>query len=133
MGDQTNDWLCAGKKVQAGKVIKSKRRHEEKPGSDNRNVICHGLLTPEDVKLLEDLGVTIYDASGVGVLTPEEIANVQNQIKNARGSGSITGISNIELTMLDSCNRKYTRTGSGFCFHEKPVRASQKYHQEHLK
>lgn len=39
------------------------------PTPCDKNVIYNGLLTPEDVKFLEDPGVTVYDASGVGALS----------------------------------------------------------------
>lgn len=109
MGDQIDDWVYDNdQEMQTGARITGDRQYEETSGVSESSNIYNQLLTPSDVKLLESLGITVYDASGAGMLTPSEIQNLQTQIKDMRDS--VTGISNIDLTKLDSYNKKYTQS-----------------------
>ncbi|WP_211824395.1 DUF1521 domain-containing protein [Kistimonas asteriae] len=108
MGDQADDWVYEGSELKLGSKITEERQHEEASAIDESSNVYNQVLTPEDAKLLEEVGVTVYDASGTGLLTPEEIANLQTQIKDMRDS--VSSISNIELTKLDSYNKKYTQS-----------------------
>ncbi|MTI14102.1 DUF1521 domain-containing protein [Sansalvadorimonas verongulae] len=111
MGDQADDWLFEGeeitgewKNVTAGK---SELVHEE---IVEANQTIQQLLTPEEHALLEELGITVYDASGSGMLTPEEITNLSNQIGSAKES--LTSTSQLDMVMLQSLTNKHQQATS---------------------
>lgn len=110
MGDHADDWVYeqTGEEVTGSKNYKQAVQNEYVTDNAKNNDIYNQTLTPEDKELLKQLNITVYDASGVGMLTPDEIQNLQTQIKASRDS--VSSLSNIDLTKLDSYNKKYTQS-----------------------
>jgi len=107
MGDQADDWVYSGSELQAGDRIEGKIDNELM-SSVTKDSNVKSVLTESDIALLKELGVEVYDSSGQGLLTPSEIRNIQTQIKDTRDS--ISSISNLDLTKLDSYSKKYTQS-----------------------
>ncbi|MCK5892927.1 MAG: DUF1521 domain-containing protein [Endozoicomonadaceae bacterium] len=110
MGDAADDWTyqATGKEVTGSAKFTGDVQFEAKAMGDDANNVYSQTLTAEDKELLKELNITVYDESGVGMLTPDEITNLQTQIKAARDS--VSSLSNIDLTKLDSYNKKYTQS-----------------------
>ena len=112
MGDQADDWLFNGEEI-TGKfqnVTEGKEalNHEEKTAASEQTL--SKILTPEEQALLDKLGITVYDASGVGMLTPEELTNLSEQMKSAKES--LTSSSQLDMVQLQSLTGKYEQTNS---------------------
>ena len=58
------------------------------------------ILSPEDLQLLKELGIKIYDASGTGHLTKTEIEGIIKQIENQKEG--LKSISNLDMVKLQS-------------------------------
>ena len=112
MGDQADDWIYEGEEITgAFKNItegQEARTHEEVMDTDANKL--NNLLTDEERNLLNELGITVYDASGVGMLTPEEITNLTTQIKSAKET--LTSMSQLDMVKLQSMTGKYEQTNS---------------------
>ncbi|CAM3582469.1 DUF1521 domain-containing protein [Parendozoicomonas haliclonae] len=113
MGDQVDDWLFNGeeitgdfKNVTEGKGELINEHATAQSANDNLN----NSLSTEERNLLNELGITVYDASGVGILTPEEINNLSEQIKNAKET--LTSMSQLDMVKLQSLTGKYEQTNS---------------------
>lgn len=114
MGDQADDWSYQGNEigkdgwvnVTAGKGEYINEDNSMKQHSDNIN----NLLTPEERNLLDQLGVNIEDASGGGVLNPNEINNLIGSIKNAKET--LTSMSQLDMVTLQSITGKYEQTNA---------------------
>ncbi|MCL6270178.1 DUF1521 domain-containing protein [Sansalvadorimonas sp. 2012CJ34-2] len=111
MGDQIDDWNFDGEEISGDfKNLtegQGARTHEEAI-AENKTV--QQLLTPEEQALLDELGITVYDASGAGMLTPEEIGNLNEQIKSTQES--LTSTSQLDMVKLQSLTGKYEQTNS---------------------
>ena len=112
MGDQVDDWMFKGEEI-AGEFRNVTEdgavTHEEVLASDSGSRI-DSLLTDADRALLDELGITVYDASGMGVLTPDEIDNLSAQIKSNKES--LTSMSQLDMVQLQSLTGKYEQTNS---------------------
>ena len=111
MGDQVDDWVFNDKEI-SGKFHNVTAgmdaiQHEEVMGADQT---INELLTPEEKALLDDLGLTVYDASGIGMLTPDEIGNLTEQIKNAKET--LTSTSQLDMVQLQSLTGRYEQTNA---------------------
>ncbi len=114
MGDQADDWLFQGEEITGD--FKNVTLNQEAPGNravndqepnpDNIN----GILTQEEKDLLKELGIQIFNSDDTGVLTPDEITNLNNQIRNAKES--LTSSSQLDQVTLQSLTGKYEQTNS---------------------
>ncbi|MCY4471618.1 MAG: DUF1521 domain-containing protein [Kistimonas sp.] len=111
MGDQADDWLYKGEEI-AGDfrnvTAEGALTHEAVSAGEDSSI--NGLLTDADRALLEELGITVYDASGMGVLTPEEIDNLTSQISSTKET--LTSLSQLDMVQLQSLTGKYEQTNS---------------------
>ena len=112
MGDQVDDWMYKGEEIVGefrNVTTDGAITHEEILASDSDSRI-DSLLTDADRALLDELGITVYDASGMGVLTPDEIDNLSAQIKSNKES--LTSMSQLDMVQLQSLTGKYEQTNS---------------------
>ncbi len=113
MGDEADDWLYNGEEI-AGEFVNITEGQDELINEDNSmkgaNDNLNQLLTEDERNLLNELGITVHDASGVGVLTPEEITNLTTQIKNAKET--LTSMSQLDMVKLQSMTGKYEQTNA---------------------
>ena len=68
--------------------------------SDPTTVPINQILSPENLQLLKELGIKIYDASGTGHLTKTEIEGVLKQIEDIKET--LKSISNLDMVKLQS-------------------------------
>ena len=104
-GDNVADWVYNGKEVKGVAKIVSDKINEigrnQQPPPKN---ILETVLTPDDLSLLKELGVTIYDSSGIGHLTESEIQNALGQLSSAKES--LKSISNLDMVKLQAQTNK---------------------------
>ena len=113
MGDQVDDWTYNGEEITGDfKNITAEEgaKTSEMVLENDANNQLNNLLTDDERNLLKELGITIYDASGVGVLTPEEINNLNTQIKSSKET--LTSMSQLDMVQLQSMTGKYEQTNS---------------------
>lgn len=114
MGDQADDWLYNGEEIAGdGKFVNVTENKEALTGEAETlasNQTLSQVLTPEEQALLDKLGITVYDASGVGMLTPEELTNLADQMKSTKES--LTSSSQLDMVQLQSLTGKYEQTNS---------------------
>ncbi len=111
MGDQVDDWKFNDKEItgEFKNVTEGMgaKTHEEAIAGHQT---IQQILTPEEQALLDELGITVYDASGAGMLTPEELGNLSEQIKSS--TESLTSTSQLDMVQLQSLTGKYEQTNS---------------------
>jgi hypothetical protein len=113
MGDQADDWIFNGEEitgawtnVTAGKDELNNEHTVAERANDNIN----NLLTQEERNLLSFLGVTVHDASAGGILTPDELSNLVDQVKNAKET--LTSMSQLDMVKMQSLTGKFEQTNA---------------------
>ncbi len=113
MGDEADDWMHKGQEIGGdwrnltagiGDI-----ENENTLAGDSSSMLDN-VLTKDEQNLLKELGITVYDASGVGMLTPEEINNLSTQIKSSKET--LTSMSQLDMVQLQSMTGKYEQTNS---------------------
>ncbi len=117
MGDQVDDWTYqqgGGREIGAdgwenvtsdvGAI-----EHEQSAGVNDQSNI-NNVLTQDEIALLDELGINIFDNSNLGALTPTELQNLNESIKSSKDS--LTSMSQLEMVKLQSYNSKYEQTNA---------------------
>lgn len=117
MGDEADDWTYqqgGGREISGdgwenitGDV--GAIEHEQGMGVDDQSNI-NNVLTQEELALLDELGINIYDNSNLGALSPTEIESLNESIKSSKDS--LTSMSQLEMVKLQSYNSKFEQTNS---------------------
>ena len=112
MGDQADDWLFEGQEISGDfkNVTAGKTALDQEGNEVAQNNTLGGVLTQDEQNLLKELGIEVFDASGVGMLTPEEIGNLTTQIKSTKET--LTSMSQLDMVQLQSMTGKYEQTNS---------------------
>jgi len=115
MGDEADDWTYqqdGGREIAGdgwenitGDVGESK--HEESMAVNEQGNI-NNILTQDELALLQELGVNVYDNSNLGMLTPTELKNLNESIRSSKDS--LTSMSQLEMVKLQSLNSKFEQT-----------------------
>lgn len=125
MGDQADDWVHmqgdAGREIGAdgwenvtegmgaidheGSVMGATDGIGGPSGSNINSV-----LSQDELALLSELGINIFDSSNLGMMSPIEIQNLDATIKSSKES--LTSISQIDMVKLQSLNGKYEQTNA---------------------
>ena len=117
MGDEADDWTYqqgGGREIGkdgweniTGPV--GAIEHEESQGIDDKSNI-NNVLTQEELALLDELGINVFDNSNLGALSPGELQNLSASIKSSKDS--LTSMSQLEMVKLQSYNSKYEQTNA---------------------
>ena len=116
MGDDADDWLYeengSSRELGTGELISGDVENLQTGGEtllkDESNLTQQ--LTPEEIALLEEIGVDPTGFIGGAIPTPNEIDNLIKKIKSSQDS--LTSTTQLQLIKLQSLNGKFEQTNA---------------------